>query len=223
MAVPVTIGDQNFDSKKAALEAIRGIRDRYPDNVALEVDDDRFVRCLLALHPEADQKIGAGVSHFTVATEAEFGGRNRHFVVHRILGGPTDFSFVHCLHGKSKDRNDRLMALRQAIKEQTWRFRDWTLGNGRVFCPYEGIELTATNSHIDHAAPDTFESLVLRWLSAAGISIDAVEITPPADNQLVAYMINKDQLASWHEFHKEHAKLRLLSVRGNLSGAKRKS
>lgn len=131
MAKAIKIGDETFLTKKAAEEAIRAVRDRYPDGVALNLDDDRFVRSLLALHPRAAQKFGLGVSHFTVATESEFGGQNRHFVAHRIFDKPTDFSFKHCVDGRSTERNDRLMALRQAIKEQTWGFAIGLWGQGR--------------------------------------------------------------------------------------------
>lgn len=221
MAKPITIGEEVFPTKKAALEAIREIRDRYPDGVPLALDDDRFMRSVLTLHPEADLKIGVGISHFTVITETEFGGRNRHFVVHRVLGSSTDFSFKHCLYGHTKDRNDRMLALRQAIKEQTWRFRDLALAGEPVVCPYEGIALHSTNCHIDHQPPKTLEFLVMGWLSSAGLLLEEVEITPPADNQLVSQMTDVAQKYSWRLYHQQHAELRLLSVRGNLSGAKR--
>lgn len=223
MAKPITIGDDTFPTKKAALEAIRELRDRYPDGVPLGLDDDRFMRSVLALHPEAAQKIGLGISHFTVATESEFGGRNRHFVVHRVLGPATDFSFMHCLDGRSKDRNDRMLALRQAIKEQTWAFRDHSLAGGPVICPYEGTELHSGNCHIDHQPPKTFDFLVMSWLSNAGLLLEQVAITPPADNQLVSQMTDEAQKYSWRLYHHQHAELRLLSVRGNLSGAKKRS
>ena len=124
MAKNVEIGNRIFPTKVSALAEIRAVRDRYPDGVSLEFADHALLRDLVSLHTEAEEKIGIGISHFTVATETEFGGRNRHFVLHRHDGSYTDFSFVHCLNPKSKDKNDRILALRQAIKEQTWAFRD---------------------------------------------------------------------------------------------------
>lgn len=222
MANPVTIGDQTFPTKKAALEAIHNIRDRYPDRVPLSHADDHFIRWLLTLHTEAISKFGVGISHFTVATEAEFGGRNRHFVLHRHDGSSSDFSFIHCLTPVSKDRNDRMLALRQAIKEQTWAFREQEFASGRsLVCPYEKIPITPVNCQIDHQSPWTFEALAIAWLAEQNITLEAVQITPPADNQLVAHMTNPAQTFSWRSFHLANAKLRLLSARGNLSGARR--
>jgi hypothetical protein len=222
MAKPVTISDLSFASKKSAFEYIRKIRDSYPDGAVLDHSDDLFIRWLLALHTEATVKIGCGISHFTVATEKEFGGKNRHFVLHRHDGCSSDFSFLHCLSPESKDRNDRLMALRQAIKEQIWSFRDRELISGKVIiCPYEQVPITRTNCQIDHQAPRTFEALTINWLVAQGIGLVDVKITPPADNQLVAQMADAKQMASWKSFHAANAELRLLSSRGNLSGARR--
>lgn len=222
MAKPVIIGEESFPTKKAALEHIREVRDTYPDGAVLTHGDELFLRWLLALHTEATEKIGCGISYFTVETEKEFGGKNRHFVLHRHDGSSTDFSFVHCLSPESKGRNDRLMALRQAIKEQTWIFRDRELASGNLLiCPYEHVPVTQANCQIDHQAPMTFEALTMSWLDVQGILLGDVEITPPADNQLVAQMTNLQQMASWRTFHAANAKLRLLSIRGNLSGARR--
>ena len=224
MAKPVTIGTEIFPTKKAALEAIRNVRDRYEDRVPLSRADDEFMRDLLSLHSEAIDKFGVGVSHFTVATEAVFGGRNRHFVLHRHDGSSSDFSFMHCVTPEAKNRNDRILALRQAIKEQTWRYREQEFSSGKdLICPYEQVEITPDNCQIDHQSPWTFDALVLAWLTSEGISLEDVQITPPADNQLVAQMSNAAQSSSWRSFHHANAKLRLLSTRGNLSGAKHTS
>ena len=223
MAKTISIGQLTFPTKKAALEMIRSIRDRYSDGVRLSYEDHIFIRDLVNLHPEAEDKIGLGISHFTVATENKFGGRNRHFVLHRHDGTYTDFSFSHCLTPNSNKKNDILLALRQAIKDQIWEFRQRAFSSGvPVICPYEKIILSRDRCHVDHEAPTTFEALVNCWLTSQGIRLEAVQITPPVDNQLVGQMTNTPQIASWQSFHRTHAKLRLLSVKGNLSGARQK-
>jgi len=60
-------------------------------------------------------------------------------------------------------------------------------------------------------------------LTAQAITLMVVQITPPADNQLVGKMTDAAQIASWQAFHSANARLRLLSVRGNLSGARRQA
>ncbi len=192
------------------------------DGVPFSHEDDQFIRWLLSLHTEATDKFGVGISHFTIATEAEFGGRNRHFVLHRHDESSSDFSFMHCLTPASKGRNDRMLALRQAIKEQTLAFRDQELASGTsLVCPYEQIAITQANCQIDHQSPWTFEALAIAWLAEQHITLEDVQITPSADNQLVAQMTDATQTISWRSFHLANARLRLLSARGNLSGARR--
>lgn len=223
MAKPVMIGERLFRTQKSAEDEIRAVRDSYADGVVLQVEDDRFIRSVLALHPDVVEKTGVGISHFTVVTEGYFGGQNRHFVAHRHDGSETDFSFIHCVRPAGKIRNDRLLALRQAIKQQTMEFRENELASGNeITCPYEGVKLARDNCQIDHRSPWTFENLVFAWLGATGLVLENVAITPPADNQLVAHMTDPNQVWSWCEFHRQNARLRLLSTRGNLSGARRR-
>ena len=53
------------------------------------------------------------------------------------------------------------------------------------------------------------------------MALDDVQITSPTDHQIVATMTDGAQVAGWCTFHARHARLQLLSPRGNLSGAKR--
>lgn len=66
----------------------------------------------------------------------------------------------------------------------------------------------------------TFVCLVERWLASEKLTIAALQITPPIDNQIVTELTCPGQLRSWQNFHRECAKLRVLSRRGNLSDAK---
>lgn len=224
MAKPVEIGERSFPSRKSAEREIRAIRDKYRDGVPLALEDDRFIRDLLSLHTEVFEKEGSGVSFFTVETETVFGGKNRHFMIHREVGPGTDFSFLHCLRPEGSDRNDRMNALRQAIKPQTRAFRDEELDSGReIVCPYESVSLNRENCQVDHDHPWTFGALVFAWLGREGLELSEIIITPPRDNQLVAQMADPRQVDSWTNFHRVTARLRLLSVRGNQSGARRRS
>jgi hypothetical protein len=57
-------------------------------------DDAEFLLWLLDRHPRAAEKIGQGVAGFTVQS-ASMG--TRCFVVHRMDGSSTDFSFQSCI------------------------------------------------------------------------------------------------------------------------------
>jgi hypothetical protein len=219
MPKTICIAGHEFRTKRAAKEFIAALRDRYADGVTIPDPDSIFLDELLAAHPEAFDKTGCGISHFTVATETVF-GRTRHFVVHRTDGSCTDFSFHSCLDGP-KDRRDRLDAMRRALEPSILRFRGSIFLGGPVSCPFTGVALSPRSCHIDHTPPNTFRSLVGRWLSLSGLSLDEIGITPPLDNQTVTLMADEGQRQSWIDFHDRHASLRALAPRANLSDAKK--
>lgn len=221
--IKVIVGDLTFDSKKSAKDFYRTIRDKYGEGERLNEEDQGLVTDLIALHPEAKDKIGAGIVFFTVHTDFEF-GTTRHFMVHRKDGSHSDFSFPHCIDGKRDSRREVLEALRRAVKYQIVAFRDsfFRTHQGPVHCPLRGISITSDSYHVDHDLPGKFSVLVEQWLAASGLSLSEIKITPPADNQVVAEMICPDQRNSWTRFHQRHAKLRMLSPIANLSDARKR-
>jgi Protein of unknown function (DUF3223) len=221
MAKSITIGSHQYPTKKAAKDFIIAIRDRYPDSDHIGEDDHNFLSELLWSHPEACDKIGAGISHFTVTTDSVF-GRTRHFVVHRLDGTSTDFSFHSCINGRN-ERGDRLEAMRRAIEPDILAFRNQAFETDiEVRCRVDGSVLTHNTCHVDHEAPKTFLVIVGDWLEDSTLSLDDLEITPPRDNQTVTSMTNHDQIRSWRSFHNRHATLRLTTPRANLSVSRSK-
>ena len=222
MPKPVAISGLTFPSKGDAKQFFGEIRNRYADGDRLDDEDHSLIRGLLACHPESKEKIGAGFDYFCVETDAVF-HRTRHFVVHRSDGSSSDFSFHACIDGRNEKR-DRLEALRRAVKSQIVAFRDRCFATGGTLtCPLRGIAVTHAAYHVDHQPPLDFQSLVDRWLLTQAMTLDDVQITAPADNQIVASKTDAAQIASWFDLHQRLAKLRLLSPRGNLSDARRGS
>jgi hypothetical protein len=219
-SVPVVVGSLAFETKALAKEFFRALRDRYADGVQIGVEDGSYLGELLTGHPEAEQKIGAGIAFFSVATEAEF-HRTRHFMVHRTDGTASDFSFLSCIDGRSPKR-DRQEALRRAIDDQIVAFRERCfVEQPAPICPLRGIPITRSAYHVDHVPPGKFLVIADAWLREFGLAWTDVEITPPGDNQIVARMTNDNQRAAWSTFHRRHARLRLLSPLANLSDANR--
>lgn len=219
MAVPVIVGSLQFRTKTGAKQFFRDLRDSYSDGERISDEHAICLRDLVAIHPESELKAGAGISHFSVATDAEF-RKTRHFFIHRLDGTGTDVSFNSAIDGRNPKR-DRLEALRRGIQDQILEFRRIAFtGTEPIECPLRGLLITQDAYHIDHTPPSTFLSLAENWLQSEEISISQIEITPPADNQIVTEMTSTDQLSSWRAFHAAHAKLRLLSPLGNLSDAK---
>lgn len=219
MAKPVVIASLSFRTKTAAKEFFRTILGRYRDGERINPEDDCYLRDLIAIHPESETKIGCGISHFTVDRDEVF-RTTRHFMIHRNDGSKTDVSFLSAIDGRN-ERRDRLEALRRAIEGQILDFRASVFSSGRtVICPLRGVPITENSCHVDHELPMTFVCLVERWLASEKLTIAALQITPPIDNQIVTELTCPGQLRSWQNFHRECAKLRVLSRRGNLSDAK---
>lgn len=216
----VLIGGMLFRSKKAALDFFRAIRDSYNDGERVSDEEHhRKLMDLMAVHPEAEDKIGCGISHFTVETEQEF-KKSRHFKIHRTDGSDTDVSFRSPIEGRNP-RKDRLEALRRAIAPQIIEFQANAFEANPVHkCALTGEDVTTSSYHVDHEPPNTFHTLVDLWLVLEGIELLAVEITPPEDNQIVTEITNDRQKDSWQTFHQANARLRLLSPKGNLSGVR---
>ena len=59
----IVIGWRVYPSKERAKQDIHDVRGRYRSGLATQKDDD-FLRDLVALHPDAESKVGAGIDHF---------------------------------------------------------------------------------------------------------------------------------------------------------------
>ena len=217
--IPIQIGARLFDSKSQAKDFSRDIIRRYTEGETIVGEDDLFLRDLVAIHPEAAQKIGCGISHFTTQLDPEW-RKHRHFVIVRTDGVRTDVSFHICIDG-SNERRDCFHALRHAVADQVFSFQLAALAEGSVVCPYTQVVLTRENVHVDHAPPDTFFALATRWMNEHGLSIPTVPLVDNADNQWVRSMRDAVQQRSWSDFHRSNARLRVISRPANLSHVKR--
>jgi len=73
MARQVIVGSQIFQTKTQAKAFFRLIRDAYSDGQRVSAEDAHFLSELIAIHPDAREKRGCGISHFTVQTETRYG------------------------------------------------------------------------------------------------------------------------------------------------------
>lgn len=104
----VLLGGHEFDSHtdvRALFKELLSIH--QPGEVVMHHDDADLLLALLRCHPRADSKIGPGVSHFSVGTSVHSltGQQTQHFVLHRIDGTCSDFSYLKCLDAMNPHRN----------------------------------------------------------------------------------------------------------------------
>jgi hypothetical protein len=93
---PVTIGEKNFGTQKDANLFVQGLLNSQPPKVIIPEPHHSFLSALVARHPHAAEKIGAGIKHFTV--EPALHGTVC-FYLTRIDGTRTDFSYLKCTRG----------------------------------------------------------------------------------------------------------------------------
>lgn len=91
---PVSYGEHHFPSQKDARAFLNAMLNRYDVGDRVNASDARILTAALALHPEAQQKIGSGIKDFSVRS-AEFG--TKCFWVNRTDGTTEKFSHKACV------------------------------------------------------------------------------------------------------------------------------
>jgi hypothetical protein len=92
-AKKVTVGPLIFSSKQETNEYFRQMLYRYELGDKVSANDAEVLKVLVAMHPEAADKIGVGIKSFSVRS-ADYG--TRCFWVNRNDGSTEKFSFRAC-------------------------------------------------------------------------------------------------------------------------------
>ena len=92
-AKPIQVGDLHFASKGDATEFFKEMLYRYELGDKVSAQDTSVLAALLAMHPEASEKIGVGIKSFSIRS-ADFG--TRCFWVNRTDSTTEKFSFRSC-------------------------------------------------------------------------------------------------------------------------------
>jgi hypothetical protein len=93
---PLTIGGKHFATRKDAIFVIQQLLNREPLFATVGEPFHTFLCDLVARHPRAAEKIGKGISHFTIGTGL-YG--TLCLYLHRVDGTRTDFSYLKCVRG----------------------------------------------------------------------------------------------------------------------------
>jgi hypothetical protein len=158
------INGRTHDTQTAAIEYFRAMLNRYSAGQGVTNDDAADLAELLLRHPEAVDKIGAGIDHFEVRVPPQFGGVC--FWIVRADESATDFSFMTCVRGRAKTISQEFReACRMAIQNDVARAKQAHFmfnqdASGRVACEVTGRLLTLEEAHADHCEPMRFEVIV---------------------------------------------------------------
>lgn len=222
MARGVTVGKVRYPTKEAVRERCREIVQRYGiGGIVTSEEDDQFLRDLLELHPEYDVKRDVGISHFRIVKH-QWGAKSAGFLIVRLDSSVIDFSWNSCLTPPSH-RTQVLGALRMLIRPQVKQARSEILQAGQpLVCAVTGAAIPSVDElHMDHASP-TFLELAEAFIASQG-GLDAFEIIPDTGDK-VGYTELRDHILrlQWQDYHEEHAVLRPVLKRVNLSNLRRK-
>lgn len=94
-AKSITFGSLHFARKGDAEKHLKAMLHRYDVGDKVSADDAIVLTAALAVHPDAEGKIGCGISHFSVRS-ADFG--TKCFWVNRVDGTTEKFSFRSCIY-----------------------------------------------------------------------------------------------------------------------------
>lgn len=95
-AKPITIGSFYFAKRADAYAFLKAMLDRYDIGDKVGAADEEVLHGALALHPRANEKIGCGITHFSVRS-ADFGSKC--FWINRPDGTTEKFSYMTCIRG----------------------------------------------------------------------------------------------------------------------------
>ncbi len=95
-AKPISLGPMHFAKKGDAEAYLKAMLDKYDLGDRVSSDDAVVLKAALEQHPEAAEKIGTGITHFSVRT-ADFGSRC--FWANRTDGTTVKFSYKSCIYG----------------------------------------------------------------------------------------------------------------------------
>lgn len=202
-------------TKRAVKTKCREIMSRYDDDQPIIGADAEFLEELLSSHPRAEEKIGCGIHAFIVVREKDIWRNSRHFAVIRKDGSRAGFSFTVCVHGRTH-KQMVIRALRMAVLPQILKAKDLVFEcDPEPVCIFTNQVLTRDNCNVDHIPPDTFASLVERWMAQEQLDFDRIPLRPSTSNEYLNYLTQKDQLESWMRFHLTNARLRVISAKAN--------
>lgn len=217
---PITLGGLTYPNRSVARAHLRAML-RHPDGcdyttypVRLARADAAVVIDAIAHHPEASGRL----ARKAVAVEVRL---NLPYMVPGMWlvfedGSSASFSVkaIFTITGPSK-RQLVLKAMRAEIEDQVRAIRHATRWPAR--CPVTGDSIGARDAHVDHAHPATFAALADGWLAAQSLSVDSIDLDKDPRSPTVMILSDRNLAASWSAYHANHARLRIVSARANLS------
>ncbi len=202
------LGPFEYASKQALLDRLKhfirtGDVGRITHPVAV-----KKLHLLLALHPDAERKIGVGVDHFCLERNL-LAGRGLHLV--RVDGSTDSFSYKRCINKVKQSHHGKVCeALRFAVRPQMDSFRaglQWPIN-----CAITGDQIAHPNDlHVDHRLP--FWRLLDEFCRIYRIDLRNLEVI---GNGMGLALADCEIQKAFVDFHQHHAQLQPTSRQANV-------
>lgn len=218
----VQIGHWSFRTKQDAEKHIRGVLAKYGHMQTVTGEDADLVQAIIDAHPNRKQVVGSGIRRIYVRHLRDKYNARR-FEVERIGDPPRDLTWRYAIYPQTA-RKAVMKACRTAVRDQIAEFRfNYFADAGPYLCPLTGEEIAQSDSHVDHAPPDTFEALVDQWLAVNRMLCEDVELLPSANYEEPTRIADEFLEENWREYHADFAKLRMLTSKANLSHSRKEA
>lgn len=202
---PVILPSITFKSKSDAKTFFSNMLNCYKDGDDLSAADDLLLFELLQQHPEADDKIGVGISKFYRDRS------NSHptscFHLKRHNASCTDFSVPSCISAKQRtSQQDFYVACRFAVTPVLTKQKAELFKNGQVKCFKTGELVDIKTSELRHTEPK-FRDIIANFISKHQIELTKGLIVDNEDMQYATKFSSDKLTTSFVKYHSEVAKL----------------
>ena len=196
--------------KARIIREMEEIKASVPINAELVERHRNKILALLLAHPGCEEKTGCGIK--TVMVRLNRSGTRTFYLV-RNDGSETDFSYMKCLNPPS-NKKGALDAARYLVREQIKDFKDKSF-NGK--CELTGVDITYDNCHVDHIPPLSFDALFSDFCRSIERDVNQMETVKIGDMQIGRVFVETWISEAWQDYHRQFAKLRVVSIKANLS------
>lgn len=217
-SIPIKIGEFEFKTKSTAENFIKNIKAKYKPNSYLDKTDFDFIFELIKLHPNANEKIGSGISSIQIRLNKM--GNATAFYIIRSDKSETDFSYKKCLNGQDGLLKQFTIAAREAVSPQIIDFKKKYFSkhqnaNGQITCPITRKKVNREQVHVDHD-PTSFQKLVNAFIATNKIALDVIKYTGQKDGDERLSFADESFKKQFDLYHKQNAELRVISKKANL-------
>ncbi|MCO3721290.1 DCL family protein [Pseudomonas aeruginosa] len=194
------LGPFQYSSKQELLDRLKVFVATAPIGRVSHKIAIQKLRLLIALHPDAERKIGSGVDHFKIERNALGAGQGLWLV--RSDGTEESFSYKRCITGVRQSSYGKVCeALRFSVRSQLIEFRETLKLPAKCAISGEGI-VHRSNLHIDHKVP--FWRLLLAFSEIHRVDLSLLDTVGSGE---ALALVDQDISKAFQAFHMAHAEL----------------